>query len=170
MFERTLHEAELQKQFWKEGTIRTQAVIAYRARVERFEEMLLILIHISGGQPARAPELLGMRWKNTKQGGVRNISIENGLVAFRAVYHKGYRSSGNIKVIHRYLPGEVGELLVYYLWLVKPFLEKLEVRTQGFEERSAFIWGDGVKKEHRNWTGPIKASEEVGEEEEIGIQ
>jgi hypothetical protein len=166
MFERTLQEAELQKQFWNNGIVRTQAVAAYHARVERFEEMLLMLIHISGGQPARAPELLGMRWKNTKQGGIRNITIENGLVAFRAVYHKGYRSSGNIKTIHRYLPREVGELLVYHLWLVKPFLEKLEVHIHGFEERSAFIWGDGEKKEYRNWTGPKKLQREEVDREE----
>jgi hypothetical protein len=62
-----------------------------------------------------------MRWKNTAYGGVWNIFIKEGLIAFVAIYHKGYRSSGNIKIIHRYLPREVGELLVYYLWLVLPF-------------------------------------------------
>lgn len=29
--------------------------------------------------------------------------------------------------IHRYLPKEVGELLVYYLWLVLPFTRQLDV-------------------------------------------
>jgi hypothetical protein len=54
-------------------------------------------MHLCSGQPARAPELLGMRWKNTGYGGVWNIVIEEGLVAFVATYYKGYRSSGNIK-------------------------------------------------------------------------
>jgi hypothetical protein len=62
-----------------------------------------------------------MRWKNTAYSGVWNIFIKEGLIAFVAMYYKGYRSSGNIKIIHRYLPREVGELLVYYLWLVLPF-------------------------------------------------
>jgi hypothetical protein len=66
-------------------------------------------------QPPRAPELFGIRWKNTVNGGVRNIPIEEGLVGYVAQYHKGYRSSGDIKIIHRYVPREVGELLVYYL-------------------------------------------------------
>jgi hypothetical protein len=78
-------------------------------------------MHLYSGQPARAPELFGMRWKNTAYGGVRNIVIEEGLVAFVTTYYKGYRSSGNIKIIYRYLPREVGELLVYYLWLVLLF-------------------------------------------------
>jgi len=72
-------------------------------------------MHICAGQLGRALEVLGIRWKNTEQGGIRNIFIEDGLVAFVTGYHKGYRSSNNIKIIHRYLPKEIGELLVYYL-------------------------------------------------------
>ncbi|KAH7386614.1 hypothetical protein BKA64DRAFT_569228, partial [Cadophora sp. MPI-SDFR-AT-0126] len=49
---------------------------------------------------ARAPELLGIRWKNTVYRGVRNIFIEEGLVIFVATYYKGYRSSGNIKIMY----------------------------------------------------------------------
>ena len=41
--------------------------------------------------------------------------MEEGLVGVMAQYHKGYHSSRNIKIIHRYLPQEVRELLVYYL-------------------------------------------------------
>jgi hypothetical protein len=66
-----------------------------------------------------------MRWKNTTYGKVRNIFIEEGLVVFVATYYKGYWSSRNIKIVYRYLPREVRELLVYYLWLVLPFWEKL---------------------------------------------
>lgn len=109
---------------------------------------------IKGGQPARAPELLGIRWKNTANGGTRNIFIEEGLVSFVAIYHKGYKSSGNIKIINRFLPREVGELLVYYLWLVIPFFEKLGAGVTKIFQSSPFLWGNGEKKEHRNWTGP----------------
>jgi hypothetical protein len=40
----------------------------------------------------------------SKEGGVRNIFIEDGLVAFVSTYQKGYRSNRYIKIIHRYLP------------------------------------------------------------------
>jgi hypothetical protein len=40
-------------------------------------------------------------------------------------YHKGYIASGKLKVIHRFLPEEVGTLLVYYLWLVIPSWEDM---------------------------------------------
>jgi hypothetical protein len=72
-------------------------------------------MYLYSRQLARAPELLGMRWKNTAYGGVRNIFIKEGLVAFVATYYKGYRSSGSIKIVYRYLLREVGELLVSYL-------------------------------------------------------
>ena len=80
-----------------------------------------MLFYFGGGGPGRIPDILGLRWKNTGQGGTRNIFIDNGLVVFVTGYHKGYRSSGNIKIIHRYLSREMSELLVYYLWIVLPF-------------------------------------------------
>jgi hypothetical protein len=82
---------------------------------------LLILIHIIGGQPARAPEILSVRHKNTAKGNHRNLFVEDGLVVFVTQYHKGYVMSGDIKIIHRYLLREVSELVVHYLWLVLLF-------------------------------------------------
>jgi hypothetical protein len=134
--------------------IRPEIADQYQRSIDRFRELLLVLFHLCGGQPARAPELLGLRWKNTSQGGTRNIFIENGLVAFVTGYHKGYRSSGNIKIIHRYLPREVAELLVYYLWLVLPFHEKVQLAVHQKRHNSAFLWGGSQKIEHRQWTGP----------------
>jgi hypothetical protein len=51
---------------------------------------------------------------NTVQGGYCNVLIENGMVVFVTRYHKAYSVSGNVKIIHRYLPREVGELVVWY--------------------------------------------------------
>lgn len=116
MFERLYQEQALQEQFLDDdGLLKPGAGEVYQRHVERFLELLLILIHLCAGQPSRATEILGLRWKNTANGGVRNVIIENGLVGLVGQYYKGYRSSGNIKIIHRYLPWEVGELLVYYL-------------------------------------------------------
>lgn len=38
-----------------------EAVAKYQRYVERFQELLWGLRHLCDGQPARAPELLGMR-------------------------------------------------------------------------------------------------------------
>jgi len=52
--------------------------------------------------------------------------IEDGLVAFVTRYHKGFYASRDAKVIYRYVPRAVGELVVWYLWLVVPFVEQLQ--------------------------------------------
>jgi hypothetical protein len=116
------------------------AINVYLQRVAYFREKLAIAIHVSGGQPARAPELLSIRHCNTDSGGRRNVFVEDGLVAFVSQYHKGFYASNDTKVIHRYLPREVGELVVHYLWLVLPFTRRLEAyvakvrRSDGVEE------------------------------------
>src|SRR5204862_3497742 len=95
LYERMYKEQRLRKEFIKGGQLQEEVVEAYQRQVERFQELLLILMYTSGGQSARVLELLGIRWKNTEQGGVCNIFIEDGLVAFVTTYHKGYYNSGN---------------------------------------------------------------------------
>ena len=174
LYQRMFTEQRIRERFYGEASneehpqIRPEIADQYQRSIDRFRELLLVLFHLCGGQPARAPELLGLRWKNTSQGGTRNIFIENGLVAFVTGYHKGYRSSGNIKIIHRYLPREVAELLVYYLWLVLPFHEKVQWAAHQKRYNSAFLWGSSQKIEHRQWTGPRFQKKKDAEGEEQG--
>ena len=97
----------------------------YFDTITLFLEKLLILIHISGGQPARAPEILSLQYSNSIKSDLRNIFYENDLICFVTYYHKGYSISETTKIIHRYLPREIGELLIYYLWLIVPFLQRI---------------------------------------------
>lgn len=62
-----------------------------------------------------------LQHSNTMQGYYRGIFIEEGLIRIVTSYYKGYNITGSTKIIYRYLPKEVSELLVYYLWLVLPF-------------------------------------------------
>jgi hypothetical protein len=148
----------------RSGDVNVKGVAAYASRVTDFLEMLLVLMHLTGGQPARMPELLSLRHANTAQGGVRNIFVENGLIAFVTAYHKGYSMTGDVKLIHRYLPREVGELLVWYLWLVLPWATKLAAGVAGEQYRaSKHLWpgkrwssdraGRALKREFRLATG-----------------
>jgi superfamily II DNA helicase RecQ len=134
--------------------------------IKRFKEKLAVLIQISAGQPARAPELLSIRHYNTRSGGRRNIFIEDGKVVLVAAYHKGYNLGGNTKIIHRYLPQEVGELVVRYLWLVEPFQRQLEVAIEGKSYGRGYLWERGM--DDKKWT-----SERIGrlmeQESQIGM-
>ena len=115
----------LQRQFLRLGSnpcFHPPAVEAYLRQVIHFREKLAVTVHLTAGQPSRAPELLSIRYCNTTARGVRNLFIEDGLVTFVTHYHKGYFVSGDIKIIHRYILREVGELVIWYLWLVLPFV------------------------------------------------
>jgi hypothetical protein len=115
---------------------------AYQDQIRRFLQRLLLLCHITAGQPARATELLSLRHSNTVNGRHRSIFIEHGLVSLVTSYHKGYSMTNSIKIIHRYLPKEVSELLVYYLWLILPFAQTIEMMAnQGRRRnRNPFLW------------------------------
>jgi hypothetical protein len=87
----------------------------------------MVLVHFSAGAPARATELLSIRHTNGAEArNQRGVFIDNGTVSFVTAYHKGFSASQKAKIIHRYVPREVGELVVQFLWLVQPFIEQLQ--------------------------------------------
>lgn len=114
----------------------------------QFLERLLLLIHMTGGQPARGTELLTLRWRNSTHGDIRSIFVDNGMLAFVTSYHKNYSTSSTAKIIHRYLPSEVGELLLYYLWLITPFLDNLHILTEEQPWQSpnigSYLWPESI--------------------------
>lgn len=119
-------------------------------QVAAFRGKLLVLMHMTGGQPARGPEILSVRHRNTVQGGHRNLFIEDGMVVFVTRYHKGFEVKGDVKIIHRYLPREVGELVVWYLWLVLPFVQRMQAMLWEQSTASDHLWP--ADADGRKWT------------------
>lgn len=149
LLERVLQNDWLLDEFVVEGGApqvlwKTARVQQYMQDVDAFLERLLLLVHLTSGQPARGTELLSLRYINTIYGQHRNIFIDSGMVSTVTTYHKGYSVSGSIKIIHRYLPSQVGELMVYYLWLVLPFWQKLDLLAlHRTDPPSPFVWPKG---------------------------
>jgi len=82
----------------------------------------MVLVHMSAGAPARSTELTSIQRMNGQNArSQRGVFVDNGLVAFVTTYHKGYSASQSMKNVHRFVPREVGEIVIYYLWLVEPF-------------------------------------------------
>lgn len=120
------------------------AVDKYADTLEQFRERMWVVMHMVAGQPARSAETLGIRYANTGHGGVRNIFAHNGMICLVMSYHENTRSASEAKVIHRYLPREVGELLVWYLWLTLPFWQQVQGIVKQADIRSPFLWPDEV--------------------------
>jgi superfamily II DNA helicase RecQ len=158
---------ELRRKFERPDSasgINRSGVEAYAAAVDRVRELLLVAMHISGGQPARGTELLSIKHSNTATSH-RNIFVEDGLIVFVTEYHKGYAISGSTKIIHRYLPREIGELFVWYLWLVLPFYSMTQTAIDESYVEPAHLWpaeGNGVRWSSDKMRRVLKRKTEIG--------
>jgi hypothetical protein len=175
MFKRLSKEAELEEKFiqgglngverWDQIQWKQKGVEDYFRRVSRFKEELLALVHLTAGAPARGTEVLSIQHTNGDDSRAqRGIFVENGMVALVTRYHKGYSSSQKMKVIHRYLPQEVGEIVVYYLWLVEPFVRQLQMMARDQEVFSTFMWEPEPEEEYTEEEFEEEFEEESGEE------
>ncbi|KAI1663136.1 DEAD/DEAH box helicase [Pyrenophora tritici-repentis] len=144
LLHRVLHEPALRGVFragvrgedWSDG-----GVYRYMQHVRRFKEILFALVHLSAGAPARGTEITSILCENDVSGlGNRGIFVESGLVAFVTTYHKGYSFSKRVKTIHRYVPREVSELVVYFLALGRPFINSLQMLHYKVLEVTSFLW------------------------------
>jgi len=133
LWERVWQEAHLRQQFveslgaageadvvWNEKRLRQ-----YHSSMTRFREFLLVMTHMFCGQGSRGSEVLTIQHRNGDNGTLRGMFVEDGKVAMVTAYHKGFGSSGKRKPIHRYAPREVGELIMYDTWLVRPFWSRM---------------------------------------------
>ena len=131
---------------WQDIRWKQRAIKQYFQQVRRFKEELMVLVHLSAGAPARATELLSIRHTNGVEArNQRGVFIDNGTVSFVTAYHKGFSASQKAKIIHRYVPREVGELVVQFLWLIQPFIEQLQAAVTGEAEAGDVGRSDGFQ-------------------------
>jgi hypothetical protein len=120
---------------WAESCIQVYGQAMKGARQE-----LAPLVHITGGGPPRGLELVTVTYKNSANRDSWGTNIEDGYVRVTTTYYKNIGQTGKSKVIHRYLPREVGELVVYYLWFASPFWHQINRAVHGkAEEVSAYV-------------------------------
>jgi hypothetical protein len=116
------------------------AVAAYMKTVRRFKETLFALVHLSAGGLACRTEITSIQYENSAEGvGYWGVFLDRGLVSFVSTYHKGYDFTKKVKAIHRYVPREVSELVVYFLGLGRPFIDDLQMMHYDVEEPTTFL-------------------------------
>jgi hypothetical protein len=95
------------------------ACVAWLTRTGKLLDMLTALIHIGGGQPARAQELTTLFIRNTRYTH-RGVYYMHNTIMLCTTYHKSRSIKGSSKVIPRFLPRNVASLLLQYLVIVRP--------------------------------------------------
>lgn len=124
-----------------DGSWHTRRVKEYLREVDKFRELLLFCMHVTGGQPARGPEILALRYKNGFSQD-RNIFVLDGLVMSVTRYHKTQSQWDVPKAVPRFMPWRVGQLVTVYLTYVQPLMERLSVAIGHGCGRSEYLWAD----------------------------
>lgn len=119
-------------------TFNPKAVDLYEARAQDFLKRMLVLVHITAGQPLREPEILSVAWCNTSR--QRHIMIWEKLVMIFTQYHKGQQHTGAFKDNIRFLPTVVGDLLLQFLAYVQPLRQVFLRQRQPAALLSPFLW------------------------------
>jgi len=90
----------------------------------RFLELLMLAMHLTGGQPARGPELGSIKFRNSAFS-LRNFFVISGKAFYVTEYHKARASTQYSYFVVRYLPRCLAELLVIYIAYIRPFCNLL---------------------------------------------
>jgi len=93
---------------------------AYLNRERQFLRKLMVAMHVTGGQPARGPELGSIKVVNSVFS-ARNIYVVNGRMVFLTMYDKARKRRGDTEYVLRCLPDEISQILAKYLIYVRPF-------------------------------------------------
>jgi superfamily II DNA helicase RecQ len=119
----------------------------YETAVQHFLEFMLTILYKGSGQPARRPEMLGLRWQNT-QYDQRNLFIHDGYILFILTYHKWQSQHHASRYPVRFLLPEAGELMVQFLVLIQPFRRWVAQETGVPPRVSEYLWSGP----HGVWT------------------
>ena len=125
------------------GEWRWPGIQKYLKLVKKFEELLLLLAHITGGQPSRGEEITGLRLVN----GInrdRNVFVIDGEVVLVTQYHKSQAHFDSPRVVPRFLPARVGQLMAMYIIYIRPLTDRWEAERWAAHDQmspaSDFIW------------------------------
>lgn len=67
-------------------------------------------------------------------------------------YHKGFANSNTYKVIHRYQPIQIGELFIYYIWLVVSAVNQLKIYLDSKSSSSNSL---ATTRTHHDYNGGL---------------
>lgn len=132
---------------------RMHQVHSYLSHEREFLLLLMACMHITGGQPARGPELGSLKVTNSRYS-IRNIYVINGNMAFLTTYDKSVKRRGIVEYILRILPPQIGQILAQYLVYVHPFARSMDQRDTEYllSDRNSPWVGDHLTRKLKSLT------------------
>ena len=106
--------------------IHTKSARLFLKKCDLILEYVLLLIHMTAGQPPRATEIYSLRLKSSLEGR-RNIFYLHNRISVIVAHSKTNSLTGSEKVIPRFLDSEMSKFVLLYLVVVMP-LRKLAIK------------------------------------------
>ena len=157
-----LRELYMEERVAEDGQLRlvwrTSGIRHYRQLVQEFLRELAAPIHFGAGPPVRGSEFLCPMWYNTEQ--LRHIQIRYGKVLIHLVEHKMMMTTGkNVNNI-RFLPDELGELVVNYLAYPIGVLQSMAWQEDIKSSISPYLWvdADGERWQPKRFADLLKSA------------
>ena len=132
---------------WHAGIWRPKKVLRYLRLLSSFRRLLMVILHIWGGQPGRGPEITKLKHCATQQV-PGNIFVFDGQVMIVTDLDKSRSIRGLGRKVARFVPERVGQIVVAYIAWILPFEEMLhdQVGIPGASESlSSYMWKDARK-------------------------
>ena len=127
------------EEFYADGQVVMDAVLAWQRDVRELLEYLLTLIHLSYGQPARVPELLSSLYVNSSTNSRSLFSYKSRQLILVLSHSKTLRMTGRLRrKVVRALPTGVSHILLEYLFLVRPV--EILIMKADVEALSTFLF------------------------------
>lgn len=127
------------KRMQKGGVWQVRRVKEYIRLVDKFCGLSLFGVHNTSAQPARGTEILSLRYKNGYLQD-RNLFVLDGQVMTVIRYNKTQSQWDVPKVVPRFLPWRLGQLLCLYLVYVQPLASLLSSKIGYGPGMSEYIW------------------------------
>jgi hypothetical protein len=125
------------------GEFRLNTVEAreWLGKCDRLLKHMMLVFHLLSGQPARATELLCLRYRNTVFHS-RNIFVHDGALMTVTRYSKTQWSSGRSSYIPRFLPRIVAKVFVAYVTQILPVRQYLASLMGANDQQTPADWVD----------------------------
>ncbi len=102
------------------GQQRSKKVREYLRQLDRFLELTLGCVHIKSRQPARGSKIITMQHRNRLLQN-RNVFVVDGAIITVVRYYKLQFQQNKPKVVLRFLPPRLEQVIVLYLGYLQPF-------------------------------------------------
>jgi hypothetical protein len=147
---------------WRKGKfgLRERKCKEYLEKFYLFVELLLNLVHIGGGMPARATELTPYRLRSTGNDD-RSVFWYGNHVYIFSKYNKSSSITGRNRPIARFLDPRLSQLLLKDIFFVRPFAASLAADAAADDDDDDNRLGSIIRTEMLGLGLPRSSTEEL---------